>query len=537
MHVLDSQLRNPLMRESAAHDRARLVAVFPALKACPEPHFLSIRQYLYHRPEKFFDEVAFASFLNWLQRHDETDCDSLKEYFLKCDTEINAALLFLRQINSEQWHDQILRTGDEYDLVRFIDKHIHPTYLRLIEGVLLPLTRLVAHFSRLERGKATDGLDIWSVVQELDKGPMRCFIGSYRNMLRNGIAHGGITFLQDKIRYRDKAGNMETFHSADVVRLLDDLLDTCNGMAAALKVFLLASRGRGYGSPRELLIEELQEETSTPWWTIEGCVESEITGRSQLIVYARPNSRCYAKVLCATVQSGILAESFAPGYDRYFFSLRSRKAWPGWGAFNGKKLRDLREAGIVDLSQYREALENGVIFYVPCPALPSFLGRLDTLAASFRVNLPVEMRRMREESGIPEITCRSAGVHRNSWGAVLRAEVVIEGLDDDAMVGAIREHRRRIVRSAIRHARRENPLKGVAYLPIGYACVGVFGRDYRCRRLSGFGLGSDLVCTVCLQRIRRIKSPDIMGSTVERTGKWRIAWNKAWLEARIEKAY
>jgi hypothetical protein len=78
-------------------------------------------------------------------------------------------------------------------------------------------------------------------------------------------------------------------------------------------------------------------------------------------------------------------------------------------------------------------------------------------------------------------------------------------------------------------------LSGSAYLPLGYAHVAVFRRDYRRRRLSGFGLGNDLVCTVRLQRIRRIKSPDVLGSTVETMGKWRIAWNKAWLETRGQK--
>ena len=155
------------------------------------------------------------------------------------------------------------------------------------------------------------------VMQELEEDPTICCIRPYQHTIRNGIAHGGITFLQDEIRYRDKKGNEEQFSVASIVRLFDDLLDTCNGLAAALKVFLLVSRDRGYLPPRELLVEELQEESSTPWWTIEGCVQSQVADKSQLIVYARPNSRHYPKVQWSTIQSGILAEYFAPGYDRY----------------------------------------------------------------------------------------------------------------------------------------------------------------------------------------------------------------------------
>ena len=47
---------------------------------------------------------------------------------------------------------------------------------------------------------------------------------------------------------------------------------------------------------------------------------------------------------------------------------------------------------------------------------------------------------------------------------------------------------------------------------------------------SGFGLGRNLVCTIQVKRIQRIRSPDIMGSTVEQLGGYRIAWNRAWLE-------
>ncbi len=133
-------------------------------------------------------------------------------------------------------------------------------------------------------------------------------------------------------------------------------------------------------------MEELQEETSTPWWTIEGCVESEIAGKAQLIVYARPDSRHFQKVQWSTIQSGILAEVFAPGYDRYFFSLRSRKAWPGWASFDGKKLRHLREAGVDDLSQYSGIVEDNLIFYVPRPAMPALARK----GRHFYTKLPTE---------------------------------------------------------------------------------------------------------------------------------------------------
>lgn len=105
-------------------------------------------------------------------------------------------------------------------------------------------------------------------------------------------------------------------------------------------------------------------------------------------------------------------------------------------------------------------------------------------------------------------------------------------LDSETAEETIRSHKRRIIRSAAKDARSSvSRFDVVRYLPLGYAHVSVYSEDFRRRRLSSFGLGPELVCTIQLQRIRRIKSPDIMGSTIETSGNWRIAWNQAWIES------
>ena len=386
------QLQNPLTRERDQVDRVRILRSFPVLGRETEQHALILRRYLDNRPEKFFDRAAFDTYLCWLQRHDQTSPKQLKTYLSQFNSEIDRALLFLRELNLEEWHDSPLTTGDDYDLIRMIDKHVHPAYLRLVEGVFTPLLRLLAHFSRIDRNKGVEGLNVWSITEELKGQKEEHLVRHYRHTIRNGIAHGGISFLQGEIRYRDHRENEETFATTYVIRLFDDLLDVCNGLAAATKVFLLTSQGQGYMPPRELMIEALQELTWAPWWAIEGCVEAEIGGRSQLTVYVRPDSRDYRKVFWSTVQSGILSESLAAGYNRYFFSLRSQKALPGWAAFDGHKLRELREGGADDLSEYQEILEgNGI----PRPAIPAILAKIDTLATSARIAIPTAIQKIK----------------------------------------------------------------------------------------------------------------------------------------------
>ncbi|MNV84724.1 hypothetical protein D3C71_1786190 [compost metagenome] len=122
-------------------------------------------------------------------------------------------------------------------------------------------------------------------------------------------------------------------------------------------------------------------------------------------------------------------------------------------------------------------------------------------------------------------------MHRNSWAAVLNADVVIEADGQEIDRNIVRNNSRTAVRRAARHARRQLSWFEIArYLPLGFAQIDVFCADYRTRRLSGFGLGKDLVGTIRLQRLRRIRSPDILGSTIEIWKGYRFAWNRSWLE-------
>lgn len=166
-HTVHEQLQNPLTRVRDTRDRSRLATLFPDLASCVEPHYLGLRRYVERQPERFFDRAAHGCFLEWLKKRDAADGNSLKGYLASNDVAINQALLFLREINSEKWHDGPLTAGGEFELVRSIGKYVHPTYLRLVEAVLAPLTRPVAHFSRLDRRAGTDGLDIWQIAQEL----------------------------------------------------------------------------------------------------------------------------------------------------------------------------------------------------------------------------------------------------------------------------------------------------------------------------------------------------------------------------------
>jgi hypothetical protein len=157
---------NPLLRERHSRVRASIKAHFPQVASCPHIHFLAIVKYLDRSPERFYSHTAFATFFEWLEARDLTHRAELRQYLMALGSELDRALLHLLETNRLDWHDHF-ESLDDYELIQFIDRYVHPAYLRLVEAVYSPLLLIVAYFSRIDRGAGTDGLDVWSISQVL----------------------------------------------------------------------------------------------------------------------------------------------------------------------------------------------------------------------------------------------------------------------------------------------------------------------------------------------------------------------------------
>ena len=508
MELLSNIHENPLLQNLHARRRADIGKLFPELEKCPHDNFLFIYKYIQDSPQRFFTHSVYSIFLNWLKERNRTGKVALQQYLHENDAELNRAFQHLEEINKLEWHD-FFKQPDDFELIRFIDQQIHPTYLRLIEAVFTPLARMVVHFSRMDSGKGTDGLGLYAVVQELAETSFREAVSPCKHIVRNAIAHGGITYLQNEIIYRDKKGNEERCRDRDVIRIFDDLLDNCNALALAFSLFVLVCQSDGYKLPQSLLLDELKEEIRSPWWEVVGCTPSVITGFSQLIIYARSSTMDAAKVRISTLQTGVLAERFAPGYERYFVSIRSSLlSWPGYAAFHGEKLHSLRISPNVRLEDYSGVLQDSPIFYVSKVKIPRFITRIQNMALSITINLPITLSENRRTNGWPEIYVREANIHRNSWGCVLNGSVHLVCQSDDTIQDIVRKFRKRIIQKALSAARHKTSIFSISrFLPLGFARISVFSKDYRRRRLSNFGLAKDLICTIQVKRINRHKMP------------------------------
>ncbi|MHB8879142.1 MAG: hypothetical protein ACYC8T_36040 [Myxococcaceae bacterium] len=510
-------LRSPLL--SPTHDRKRksVLKRLPELELDPEKGLLSLHDSLDRFPESLFDRKAYRQFLSWLS--DGSRAALVAQIIEEEAPRLSRALRALAEINSQEWHDQL--PGSDMEGLLLLDRIVHPAHLRLLEPVLKAFLHLAARVSRRSRGVGEDGLEINPAAKEVrDRGP-NLAAEVYDHVVRNAIAHGGIEFRGDQVVYTDSKAGSRIMTWGEMVGRTDDLLDTCNGLALALKVFLLSAGIPRASWPREVLLRELQCVSETPWWKIEASLPSNSLQGSQLNIYAVASTHNRLHVVSSAIQTAALAEALAPGFDRYFISIRSPVAGPGWAGFAGAKLAAVRRSGAQSVHQFVPALEESGIFYFPRRELPKILSRADTFRMAVSIQAHEALLRIRETLPWPHAAVRHLTMHTDPL-LVIHAWAVCESTD----VQLIRESVPRIMRLVSRRVLATRPL--LAARPAGLTQVSLYSSDRRRRQMLSYGHGPDLIATLTRYRDKRKRVIDIEGSRVETISGVRVAWNSNW---------
>ncbi len=239
----------------------------------------------------------------------------------------------------------------------------------------------------------------------------------------------------------------------------------------------------GYTGLPYILLDELRESTRMPYWEITGFTPSEFAKLHQLIIYARPYTKDYNKILMSSVQTGVLTERFVPGYSRYVVSFRNEKKIFGLISFDGNKLRSLRERNATAIEDYRGVIDNTFCFPFKKSRL-RFFSRIQTFVMVWRLQKSGVIADLRKRFAVPEICVRSAAIHRNAWGCVLNGNVGVQIAGSDVNQDCIRKYCRQIVRKTLSAARKNTSFNELSrYLPLGYVRIAVFCKDHRRRRL------------------------------------------------------
>ena len=525
---------NPATRELHNDWRQRISAEFPDIDFSRSSDFLSIINYIDFSPQKFYSKEAFKKYLQFLDNVKIQDPVLLSDIFKESESFLNISNTILAEINQKPIHDILLPEEHNY-LINFIDKEIHYNLLKLYERPFFNFALIVAKHSRIKRGKGTDGLDLYNVIEELKGGNFGFLSSVYFDNIRNGIAHGKVIFTDADNIYIDKKGNKEQIRTRRIVDIFDNLVDITNGFCLAFKAFCFTNpdyfEKYNISIPQSILIEELQAKSNAPGWTITNCLESvALQDKRQIIIYVKNDNWDFSKVQWYCFSTAYWAERLTKSHDRIFFSLNSKHSLNGWAAFDGKMLKELREQNETRIEAYSRVLQGNLIFFAPRIKFPRIIYKIGTYISVLKTTFPLHWRKYLDTYFPNPFYVRDTQIHSKGKFAVVQdPSVIIKPNFQNDIEQLIKANYKKIVRLAIKKPKKQcSPFSLTKYLPVKYIRVFIYDTDKRVRNLRNSGLIPELVATVEVNTTRRIKTIDIINGTPEQHGKYRIVWHNRW---------
>lgn len=109
--------------------KERIQDHFSILDKNSDAKFLSLKEYLTERPQKFYKKDLYFDYLEFLENLKNEKQDLFKKIYKEYYQEINNGIKALNELNQLDIHDSIL-PNDNIPLNRFIENNIHFNYLK-----------------------------------------------------------------------------------------------------------------------------------------------------------------------------------------------------------------------------------------------------------------------------------------------------------------------------------------------------------------------------------------------------------------------
>jgi hypothetical protein len=506
---------------------------FPTLKDI-SPASLLLFKYIENSPEKFYDLKAYTKYLQYLEKMKDEDPTLLISILKEVNKLLDLSYKILGEINKDPIHDILL--PERNDLFDFVDKKIHYNLLRVYESPFYHFGYIIVKYSWVKMGKQIDGLNLSETVRDLNAKGFEISDQIYLHNVRNAIAHGKIKYISTSIVYEDKKGNSE-YDPKSIIKAFDQMLDITNGFSLAFKIFSFKHKSflenNGISLPLSILLDELSLKATCPAWEIRSSLEQlSSDGHRQLNLYIKNDFWDYSKILLNSFYTAYWAERLTNCYDRIFISLHSTHAQTsvhGWAAFDAIKLRYYRERK-VDLSGYKDVLENNGVYFFPKIKFPKFIYKIGTYHSIVKSLFPVYLKNFRDILEKKDFTVRDSLIHsKGRYAAIQTASVVINSEFEGDVISLIRNKRKEIAKAVINFSRAKCSSGSlVRYQRVKYIRLSIYDSNKRLRNLHYSGTIPELIATIEVNTTNKIKSVDMINSVAEQIGIHRIAWHQNW---------
>jgi len=218
-----------------------VVALFPMLNGRSGTDKFELLTYSIDRPQKYFDRVVYGAVRDLLQSIDSSLVKDAPDLLI---TRFSNALSLLKSYN-QRYQEAALDYGEHQEALRYyLHEHVFADYLQLSENIYVELLHYLLYiyysqapsrYKSFPQGLVSD--EPRAIINQATKHFKLPEV--FDPIIRNAIAHGGITFRETSVRFFDKSGNERVLSLENARNLADRLLDACNGILAAVSEYLI----------------------------------------------------------------------------------------------------------------------------------------------------------------------------------------------------------------------------------------------------------------------------------------------------------
>lgn len=519
-------LEHPINREVFKRKREEILANFSKLDYSTK-HILSLENYINSYPEKLFSSEAFETYYDFLMRLKVDNPLQLSKILIERETGLSQAVKILDEINKKDFHNVSL--PKDYNLILFIDKHIHFDILKLWESPFYELLYIVALVSRENRGKSAEALKLYDVNEELDKldsafGDFKKYQPLYNKIIRNSIGHGKVEFLEGRILYKDSKEEFD-INTDKIIELFDDLVDVLNGFCLALRLFYLSNSDfckiYGVNVPNSILLNELMKAGCVLSWDIKACLDSTVNSKKRLNIFIE-TTLTEATILRMNIfYTGVLAGELTQNYSEIALHMNNN-GMSGLAMFDAEKLRTINKEN----SDF--ALENYIDAYLPDMELLYFANfkqnkLFKKISTFWHIGKSISSLFISKPKRLFNII--KTNIHSKKRYSVVEGSISINDKNIEDIDNFIIDNYKLLVKSVVNEAKRNcGYLTLLKYLPAKFITVTVYKSDVRRREWRHSKLVDKKVCFIQMNSTWTIRIPEYYKEKVKRFGNYKIIW-------------
>jgi len=302
---------------------------------------LALSRFALHAPEKYFDRSVASAVLGTLESYAREDSTLLTTILEELRPKLDAGFEHLAAINAEsddgRWPD------DEVDRLKLIDTRFLFRHLRLLEYVLDFLALPIVAFHCERRGVKWRDPKFRTksrLEEHLPNTPARLLAAHWSAVVRNAIAHGGVSFQMGELEFRDDHGQTEPRGHYEFVRSTDQLQDACNASALAYTAFFLrlAALGVPTDIPLGVAREVLHGFVDRPSCWVEHVAVLVRASGPQLHVYLRHGFTTSTKLMHEAYRAALVGLDLMPQADLFGVHMASPATGVSFFYFERKHL-------------------------------------------------------------------------------------------------------------------------------------------------------------------------------------------------------